>query len=342
MIDKKKDLIPIAAIAVFLVIIILLCAVRLNERKKETAAGEGNVETVQTFTEETQSETESTQEADVALLPEETREETEEETQQLSENQLPSGREKEEAQKPAASDGSTRTISGNNPFAAAEGVNKSNEEMLVEMAGYWEQDNMDAVEDLAHLAWFMKMSASIADEDTFYYYGERNDQGQPNGLGIACYAGNEYYYGQWVNGMREGDGEWIKYYIYYDDDTASDRAYQLHMYHGEWAADLPNGDGQEHYDLDMSQAADQGRYIQNVIGTFKDGLYSGEMYLTTLNWDGNQEEWNGLADEGVWNPYGAATNKREVPVCQDVDDGNNYLWIQTRSNKDRGIAELMP
>ena len=95
-------------------------------------------------------------------------------------------------------------------------------------------------------------------------------------------------------------------------------------------------------ELDLSQAAKKDRYLQNVIGSFQDGMYSGEMYLTTLNWDGNQEEWNGMAEGGVWSPYGAATNKKEVPVCQDVDDDANYLWILVRNNKDRGIDELMP
>ena len=33
--DKKKDLTPVMAIALFLVIIIVLCIVRLNERKAE-------------------------------------------------------------------------------------------------------------------------------------------------------------------------------------------------------------------------------------------------------------------------------------------------------------------
>ena len=32
--------------------------------------------------------------------------------------------------------------------------------------------------------------------------------------------------------------------------------------------DLPDGEGQEHYELDMSKAAKKERYIQNVIGTF--------------------------------------------------------------------------
>ena len=114
------------------------------------------------------------------------------------------------------------------------------------------------------------------------------------------------------------------------------------MYAGEWKNDLPDGEGQEHYELDMSKAAKKERYIQNVIGTFRSGFYSGEMYLTTLNWDGNQEEWNGFADAGIWSPYGAGSNRKEVPVCQDVDDDNNYLWLSVRDNKDRGIYELMP
>ena len=35
--DKKRDLIPVAAIALFLVIIIALCAVRLHQRRETRA-----------------------------------------------------------------------------------------------------------------------------------------------------------------------------------------------------------------------------------------------------------------------------------------------------------------
>ena len=227
MFDKKKDLIPIAAIAVFLVIILILCAVRLSGRNQKDdvlSAETVSVETVGTE-DETQSETE--RETD----PSRTSAVGEESTEKKTENEIPAGKEKEDT-KDTSLQTAVRTISGNDPLAGAEGVNKTNEEMLVEMSSFWEQGNMEAVDDLAHLPWFMKMSAGIVDEDTFYYYGERNEQGQPNGLGIACYAQNEYYYGNWVNGVREGSGEWVKFYIYYDDDTVSDRAYQLHMYRG--------------------------------------------------------------------------------------------------------------
>lgn len=344
--DKKRDLIPVAAIAIFLIIIIILCVVRLNARKGETREHDAqNTESVELIEEtgtETQTEAERGESKESQSTPLNTAAAKEEESQKEEQSESRQSSGKETGSKTPDKSVSTRTISGNDPFAGADSAGKTNEEMLMEMSAYWEQDNMNAVWDLAHLAWYMKMSASIADENTFYYYGERNSQGQPQGMGIACYADNTYYYGQWSGGKREGQGEWVKYYMYYDDDTTSDRAYRLHMYMGEWANDMPNGDGQEHYELDLSQAAKKDRYLQNVIGTFKNGLYSGEMYLTTLNWDGNQEEWNGFADEGIWSPYGAATSKKEVPICQDVDDDSNYLWIEVRNNKDRGIAELLP
>ena len=85
-------------------------------------------------------------------------------------------------------------MSGNDPLSGAESANKTNEEMLLEMSGYWEQDNMDAVEDLAMLPWYMRMSSDISDANSFYYYGERSSAGQPDGTGIACYADNAYYY----------------------------------------------------------------------------------------------------------------------------------------------------
>ena len=346
---KKSDLIPAAAIIVFLVIIVILCAVRLSQRSRAEenlhGALEETVNTLEAETQESETDRETLDGGTEMPAPSET--ETEEEGDEAvsgaesltAKNHLPAGKQKEEEKTTAQG---IRTINGNDPFAGAEEVNKTNEDMLSEMTYYWERNNLEAISDLAHLGWYMKMSDSLADQDTFYYYGERNAQGQPEGLGTACYANNEYYYGEWVNGKREGVGRWIKFYMYYDDDKVSDRAYTVHMYLGEWAGDLPNGEGQEHYDLDMSQAAKEDRYIQNVIGTFRDGMYSGEMYLTTLDWRDHQEEWNGLAEEGVWSPYGAATSRREVPVCQDVSNEDNYLWITVRSNKNRGISELMP
>jgi len=362
--EKKKDLIPVAAIALFLIIIIILCAVRLTQRRNEaetqpSAAAESGIAESGTLTEPantkegmawlTQTEDVSYRQAPAKKNTADQAKEAAEETQKSSES-LSIKTQKQPTENSSDTDGLASipegwvipagSVSCNNPYAGAEGVDKTNEEMLAEMADYWQQNRMDAVSDLAQLAWFRQMSDSITGQDTFYYYGERNGFGQPHGTGIAVYADHEYYYGEWQNGKRQGQGEWFKKYVYYDNDAVSDRAYQVHMYMGEWADNLPNGIGQEHVDLDMGQAAGQQRYVQNVIGTFRDGYYSGEMYLTTLSRDGKIEEWNGFADDGIWSPFGSGTDRLEIPVCQNVTDENAYLWMAVRENKDRGIGSL--
>ena len=53
--DKKRDLIPVAAIALFLVIIIALCAVRLHQRR-ETRTEIAETESTQIWYSEEQAE----------------------------------------------------------------------------------------------------------------------------------------------------------------------------------------------------------------------------------------------------------------------------------------------
>lgn len=40
-----------------------------------------------------------------------------------------------------------------------------------------------------------------------------------------------------------------------------------------------------------------------MIGNFKDGLYHGNMYINTLNADGNVQEWRGEAKEDVFKTF---------------------------------------
>ena len=179
--DKKRDLIPVAAIALFLVIIIALCAVRLHQRR-ETRAEIAETESTQIWYSEEQAESAESETKDAADQTEETtagKKQTAERGQQEDEtltehpdSKLPAGKGKES--QGAKQEGNLRTVSGNDPLSGAESANKTNEEMLLEMSGYWEQDNMDAVEDLAMLPWYMRMSSDISDANSFYYYGERS------------------------------------------------------------------------------------------------------------------------------------------------------------------------
>ena len=129
--DKKRDLIPVAAIALFLVIIIALCAVRLHQRR-ETRAEIAETESTQIWYSEEQAESAE------SLWNMQTAEWGQQEDESLSEHpdsKLPAGKGKES--QGAKQEGNLRTVSGNDPLSGAESANKTNEEMLLEMCGYW-------------------------------------------------------------------------------------------------------------------------------------------------------------------------------------------------------------
>ena len=102
--DKKRDLIPVAAIALFLVIIIALCAVRLHQRR-ETRAEIAETESTQIWYSEEQAESAESETKDAADQTEETtagKKQTAERGQQEDEtltehpdSKLPAGKGKE-------------------------------------------------------------------------------------------------------------------------------------------------------------------------------------------------------------------------------------------------------
>ena len=66
---------------------------------------------------------------------------------------------------------------------------------LKDLMTYWAAGSMDAVEDLVHLDRYEAMSAAVSGTD-YRYSGETDASGKPDGTGIAVYANDQYYYGQ--------------------------------------------------------------------------------------------------------------------------------------------------
>lgn len=87
---------------------------------------------------------------------------------------------------------------------------------LKEMMEYWADSNQKALDDLASLDRFRAMSYSLRGSTDFYYYGDKDSNGLPSGTGIAVYADNQYYYGTWKDGKRDGKGTFIHYHVHND------------------------------------------------------------------------------------------------------------------------------
>lgn len=155
------------------------------------------------------------------------------------------------------------------------------------------------------------------------------------------YTDNQYYYGEWKDGVRSGNGVWIKFYVYDQNAKAKDSIYLQHTYTGNWSGDLPNGEGTEHYDFIDENLEEGVEYNRNFIGSFKNGLYDGEIYITNWKSDGNIREWSGTAKSGVWQPMGEKDNKGQYPIIVELTNPDNYQWMAEKMNKNQGVNGLI-
>ncbi len=211
---------------------------------------------------------------------------------------------------------------------------------LKEMMAYWADNNQKALDDLANLERFIAMSWSLMGTDDSYYYGELDKNGRPNGKGIAVYADNQYYYGDWKNGVRSGKGTWIHYHIHQVENTTD--LYTYHQYTGGWADDLPSGEGSEHYDYDTELLKPGIGYDTNLIGSYAKGLVHGEFYLTNIYSDGEIKEWNATAEHGSWIYQNENKDKKgNRTVYVDVTNPDNYIWMQPKDNANIGVRCLI-
>lgn len=214
------------------------------------------------------------------------------------------------------------------------------EEQLKEMMTYWEDNNQKALDDLANLERFIAMSWKLKGTKEFYYYGDKDGSGQPNGKGIAVYADNQYYYGDWKSGERSGTGTWIHYHIHPQKNTTD--LYTYHQYTGGWAGDLPEGEGSEHYDYNMSLLKENVGYNNNLIGSYSKGLINGEFYITNIYWDDNVKEWYATAENGSWIYQNENKDKNgRRPVQVEDRDPDNYIWLHPRDNVNIGVPCLI-
>ena len=219
-------------------------------------------------------------------------------------------------------------------------VEYNKDSQLKEMMSYWADNHQKALNDLVNLDHYKAMSWSLKGTKNFYYYGDLNANGQPHGKGIAVYGDNQYYYGDWANGVRSGKGTWMHYHFHAKPSKTD--LYTYHHYTGSWKNDLPDGEGSEHYDLNMDILEENKRYVTNLIGSYRGGLVHGEFYLTTIYSDENMKEWYATGENGSWVYKSDKADKEgRKPVYVETNDKNNYIWMHPVENKNIGVPCLI-
>ena len=216
------------------------------------------------------------------------------------------------------------------------------EHQMEELLSYWESYNLAAVDDLIRLPRYRYVSQMLNGTNDYYYIGETLADGTPNGKGLAVYGYDRYYYGDFVNGLREGNGTWIQIFIKNGAYSRRNNGITYHSYAGSWKNNLPDGDGHEHISFD--EQYQKRRTTTNVIGKFSEGYYHGPLYLTTTGPETGVQEWTAEADHGT---FLQATDEYpkyedgELPVAKNESLEDDYIWMIAANNVNQGVTGLV-
>ena len=166
-------------------------------------------------------------------------------------------------------------------LAAAEKLDQKAEEMKACNAAMQaamqaiEANDANALNELQLNEQGKALADYIGEEGSYVYMPEGGTTGK--GIGYYGFAGcdcNQWYYGDYKDGIREGTGTWF----FVNNDTEDGSIYK-EVYTGEWVADKPNGKGHQTIASGDSVYTDQDFDVV-------DGLFHGTYQINSTLEDG--------------------------------------------------------
>lgn len=197
------------------------------------------------------------------------------------------------------------------------------------------EGDLDGAADLMHQTDYVAMCDSL--DDGFYYY-------EDEGTAVAVYPNYFYYYGGWSEGLRTGNGVWMR--VVYADDISTVR----YLYEGEWENDTPNGSGHIVRTNDINkmdiQPGRSSAVVTEVTGNFTNGLIDGSLTLVWHMNTGNTHVWHLEAEKGVYieQPLPEQFKNHRQQMNSDsyfvgtAEDGAD-LWMTGKANGVVGFVE---
>jgi len=196
---------------------------------------------------------------------------------------------------------------------------EANNTLLVPLAELFAKDDLDGVKDIIRTDEYIAMSEEIIGDDSLYYYGEKDDSGNYNGVGVGVYKNGYYYYGEYVNNVRSGNGIWMRAIYSASSSIGS------YIYDGEWADNKPNGKGTATSNFFKDKIDATGLAKQVITGNYSNGLEEGKMSMVGTSKSGatykySYETTAGVAkkindkDTGVKGQYYIAAGGDDVPM----------------------------
>lgn len=156
-----------------------------------------------------------------------------------------------------------------------------------------EKPNMDEIKEMIRTEEFIDMVDEVIGQNNSFYYGDRDENGKRSGKGLAVYEDGYYYYGDYADDMRNGNGIYIRA-VYSESSSIGS-----YIFEGEFSNDKPNGKGTATSNFFNAKIDSSGLIKQVITGEYVDGLENGTMNLTGTTKGGKTVKYTYKVDNGV-------------------------------------------
>lgn len=177
--------------------------------------------------------------------------------------------------------------------AEKEAIEAAHAEVLSKVYSAFEAGNMDDVKEVMRSDEVKQLADEIVSEETSFYYGDKDEEGNRQGKGLALYLNGYFYYGNFDHNLRSGEGTWMRA-VY-----AESSAIGSYIFKGNWQNDLPNGTGEATSNFYKDRISSAELVKQVIKGEYKDGLESGKMTLSGSTKDGSAVNYSYTSENGV-------------------------------------------
>ena len=156
----------------------------------------------------------------------------------------------------------------------------------------FEAKDYDALKEKLREEEYVAFSEEVIGDNS-YYSGSRDVDGRREGYGVAVYENGYFYYGQFHEDKRSGNG------VLFRANYPESSSIGSFIYDGEWDNDRPNGAGtcKSNYFKDRISASDFA--TKEISGNYKDGLEDGAMTLTGVKRNGEKRVFKYTYKDGI-------------------------------------------
>lgn len=156
-----------------------------------------------------------------------------------------------------------------------------------------DKPNLDSIKEMIRSEEFVDMVDEVIGKNNSFYYGDRDENGKRSGKGIAVYENGYYYYGDYADDMRNGNGIYIRA-VYSDSSSIGS-----YVFEGTFSNDKPNGKGTATSNFYKDKIGESGLAKQVITGEYVDGLENGSMTLIGNTRSGGTVKYTYSVDNGV-------------------------------------------